>query len=102
MKCHLKIRRQFAGNVKTYFLEKNKKIYLKETICLKYQNLFSGQNKETIISLSSAELAQRVMKVKYEKKKKQQQKKNKKKQKTLHVLTKLIARYILGISMKRA
>ena len=31
-----------------------------ETICMKYQNTFSDKNKKTIISLSSAELAQRV------------------------------------------
>ena len=30
---------------------------------MKYQDLFSGKNKKTIINLSSAELAQRVVKV---------------------------------------
>ena len=33
------------------------------TICMKYQILFSGKNKKNIMSLLSAELAQRVMKV---------------------------------------
>ena len=32
---------------------------------MKYQSLFSGQNKKYIISLSSAELAQRVVNVKF-------------------------------------
>ena len=31
---------------------------------MKYQILFSGENKKNIVSLSSAELAQRVVKVK--------------------------------------
>ena len=35
-----------------------------ETICIKCQILFSGKNKKTIISLSSAESAKRVVKVK--------------------------------------
>ena len=35
-----------------------------ETICMKCQNLFSGKNKKNIISLSSAELAQRVVIIK--------------------------------------
>ena len=35
-----------------------------ETICMKCQNLFSGENKKNIIYLSSAELAQRVETVK--------------------------------------
>ena len=36
-----------------------------ETICMKYQILFSGENKKNkITNLSSAELAQRVVKVK--------------------------------------
>ena len=34
-----------------------------ETICMKYQILFSGKNKKNIISLSSAELAKCVVKV---------------------------------------
>ena len=33
-----------------------------ETVCMKCQSLFSGNNKKTVISLSSAELAQRVVK----------------------------------------
>ena len=36
----------------------------KETICMKCQILFSGKNKKNIINLSSAENAQRVVKVK--------------------------------------
>ena len=32
-----------------------------ETICMKCQMLFSGKNKKNIFSLSSAELAQRVV-----------------------------------------
>ena len=35
-----------------------------ETVCMKFQILFSGKNKKNIISLSSAELAHRVVKVK--------------------------------------
>ena len=35
-----------------------------ETVCIKYQILFSGKNKKNI-NLSSAELAQRTVKVKY-------------------------------------
>ena len=35
-----------------------------ETICMKYQILFSGKNKKNIINLSSAKLAQKVVKVK--------------------------------------
>ena len=35
---------------------------LKETICMKYQNLFSGKNKKIIVFLSSAELTWRVIK----------------------------------------
>ena len=35
-----------------------------ETICMKCQNLFSVENKKNNISLLSAELAQRVVKVK--------------------------------------
>ena len=34
-----------------------------ETICKKFQIQFSGKNKKNIINLSSAELAQRVIKV---------------------------------------
>ena len=34
-----------------------------ETICIKYQILFSGSNKKNPANLSSAELAQRVVKV---------------------------------------
>ena len=34
-----------------------------KTICMKCQILFSGENKGNVISLSSAELAQRVVKV---------------------------------------
>ena len=33
-------------------------------ICMKCQTLFSGKNKKNIVNLSSAELAQRVVKVK--------------------------------------
>ena len=36
-----------------------------ETICMKYQILFSGKDKKNIVSLSSAELAQRVVMVKF-------------------------------------
>ena len=36
-----------------------------ETICMKCQILFSGNNKKNIINLPSAEFAQRVVKVKY-------------------------------------
>ena len=35
-----------------------------ETVCMKYQNLFSRKNKKNITNLSSAELARRVVKVK--------------------------------------
>ena len=35
-----------------------------ETICIKCQIMFSGKNKKNVIILSSAELAQRVVKVK--------------------------------------
>ena len=35
-----------------------------ETICMKCQILFTGKNKKNIINLSSAEYAQRVVKVK--------------------------------------
>ena len=35
-----------------------------ETICMKCQILFSGKNKKNIINLSSAEFAQRMVKVK--------------------------------------
>ena len=34
---------------------------------MKYQIMFSGKNKKNIINLSSAEFAQRVVKVKYRK-----------------------------------
>ena len=40
------------------------KLSLMETICIKCQILFSGKNKKNFINLSSAELAQRVVKVK--------------------------------------
>ena len=36
-----------------------------ETICMKYQKLFSEKNKKNITSLLSAELAKRMVKVKY-------------------------------------
>ena len=35
-----------------------------EAICMNYQILFSGKNKKTIINLSSAELAKKVVEVK--------------------------------------
>ena len=35
-----------------------------ETICMKYQILFSEKNKKNITTLSTAEFAQRVVKVK--------------------------------------
>ena len=35
--------------------------YGKETICMKYQGLFSGKNKKNVISLPSADSAQRVV-----------------------------------------
>ena len=41
------------------------KLSPKETICMKCQILFSGKNKKNIINLSSAENAQRVVKVKH-------------------------------------
>ena len=37
---------------------------LSETICMKYQTLFSGKKKKNITNLSSAELAKRVVKIK--------------------------------------
>ena len=40
------------------------KLSPKETICMKCRILFSGKNKKNIINLSSAENAQRVVKVK--------------------------------------
>ena len=40
------------------------KLSPEETICLKCQSLFSGEIKKNIVNLSSAELAQRVVKVK--------------------------------------
>ena len=49
---------QFAWYVKTCLSPK-------ETICIKYQNVFSGEYKKNIIILSAAELAERVVKVKY-------------------------------------
>ena len=39
------------------------KLSPEETICMKCQSLFSGKNKKNIINLSSAENAQRVVKV---------------------------------------
>ena len=52
----------------SYFSQKtgydiSSKLSPKETICLKCQILFSGKNKKNIINLSSAENAQRVVKV---------------------------------------
>ena len=35
-----------------------------ETVCRKYRNLFPGTNKKKYVNLSSAEFAQRVIKVK--------------------------------------
>ena len=40
------------------------KLSSKETICMKCQILFSGENKKNVINLSFAENAQRVIKVK--------------------------------------
>ena len=34
-----------------------------ETVCMKYQSLFSGKNKKNIVNLSSAEFAHGVAKV---------------------------------------
>ena len=34
-----------------------------ETVCMKYQTLFSGKNKKNTISLSSEEQVQRVVKI---------------------------------------
>ena len=45
-----------------FFPENNKSL---ETICMKCQILFSGKNKKNIVNLSSAEIAQRAVKVKY-------------------------------------
>ena len=42
-----------------------KQIVSLETICMKCQNLFSGKNKKYITNLFSAELAQKMVKVKY-------------------------------------
>ena len=39
------------------------KLYPVETICMKYQCLFSWKNKKTIISLSSADFTQRVINI---------------------------------------
>ena len=47
----------------SYFSQKT--AFDMETICMKCQMLFSGKNKKNIINLSSAELAQRAVKVKY-------------------------------------
>ena len=54
----------------SYFFQKTEfdiscKLSPLETICMKCQILFSGKNKKNIINLSSAELAQGVVKVKY-------------------------------------
>ena len=38
--------------------------YIVETICMKFQILFSGKNKKNIINFSSAELVKRMVKVK--------------------------------------
>ena len=38
------------------------KLSLQETICIKYQSLFSGKNKKNIFSLLSAGLAKRELK----------------------------------------
>ena len=40
------------------------KLSVMETICMKSQILFSGENKQNIVNLSSAELAQRLIKIK--------------------------------------
>ena len=40
------------------------KLFPLETICMKYQNLFSGKSMKNLINVSSAELAKRVVKVK--------------------------------------
>ena len=39
------------------------KLSMLETVCMKYQNLFSRKHKKNIINLLSAELAQRAIKV---------------------------------------
>ena len=51
---------------KSYFFQKTGfdilgKFSPLETICMKSQNLFSGKNKENVVNLSSAELAQRMV-----------------------------------------
>ena len=51
------LRKNSADNILKYFTHK-------ETICMKCQSLISGKNKESI-SLPSADLAQRLVKVKY-------------------------------------
>ena len=49
----------------SYFFQKTGfYITLMKTICMKYQILFSGKNKKSITNLSSAEVAQSVVKVK--------------------------------------
>ena len=48
----------------SYFSQKRGFDITWETICMKCQNLFSGINRENVTNLWSAELAQRVVKVK--------------------------------------
>ena len=57
----------FCGHIEIVFLfslRKKNDISCKLTVSMKYQILFSGNNKLNIINLSSAELAQSMAKVK--------------------------------------
>ena len=38
-------------------------LFFQETVCMEYQSLFSGKNKNTFINSLSAEFAQSVVKV---------------------------------------
>ena len=58
-------KRQYTEIFFSYFPQKTGfDISPMETICMKYQTMFSGKNKKNIINLSSAEFSYRVVKVK--------------------------------------
>ena len=47
-----------------FFLYFSENRFLIETICMKCQILFKGQNKTNVTNLSTAELAERVVRIK--------------------------------------
>ena len=64
-----KFSRRLFLNIFSYFSLKigfdiSCKLSPRETICLKDQSLFSGENKKNVITVPSAELAQRMVKSK--------------------------------------